>query len=449
MTTPQDILDTISKVEDILSAVRRKQCEIEHAWKNMEKSFMETKDLSVLEDAIVKVTNCILGPAEALLNSKQKVGYDVTSAEELRREHEEIELQCWETYGTYAEIIHKIDRFSKCESLKNQHKSLISQKEFMDFVCRSFASRLERRRNVLITSLRFFRLVSEYFDKTSEVFDTLVMGNDIGDYSTAGVKLKKLQESQYYLDTVEKELVKEGEKLSDMLSMPVKDALGREVNVDYTEDIINIRDILDATNARKNIFVDSVELQKVTLEQVTHIWQYERDVEQAIGWLRKLYEVLLKNHGHVGTSVYEIQSQKDELQAFQETAKDTYNYGCQLLSASLALRQSCKLSTDEHDIISEKIEVSWQRFLNVSQEQMTRLRVSAVFHRSIEEQINQLRDLREAVATIPLMEITKKRALVRNYFFLREKLMVEVGRMVRLGKLLRSRLKESLYSFEG
>lgn len=123
------------------------------------------------------------------------------------------------------------------------------------------------------------------------------------------------------LDNVQKELVKEGEKLSDMLSIPVKDALGRDINVDYSEDIVNVRDILDATNARKNIFSDSVELQKITLEQFIHIYQYENDVEQAIIWLEDLYDVLLKDHGYVGIMIYEIQTQRDELQILQNTAK--------------------------------------------------------------------------------------------------------------------------------
>jgi len=55
-------------------------------------------------------------------------------------------------------------------------------------------------------------------------------------------------------DAIEQEIRREGEKLSDMLSMPVKDALGQDINTDYSEDIVNIRDVLDATVARKNIF---------------------------------------------------------------------------------------------------------------------------------------------------------------------------------------------------
>ena len=165
----------------------------------MERSFQNTKDLSLLEDGIAKVINWILGPAENLLKSKLKVGYDVASAEELRREHESIELECWDTYGAYAELVHKVEVFAREENPTVQQKDLISQKDFMDFVCRSFATRLERRRNVLITSQRFFRLVSEYFDRTGEVFDSLVMGNKIGNFATAGQKLKELQESQAVL----------------------------------------------------------------------------------------------------------------------------------------------------------------------------------------------------------------------------------------------------------
>lgn len=196
MSTPLDTLDSIHNIENILDSIREKQLAVELAWKDMEKSFVDVKDLSLLEEGVVKVTNWILGTAESLLNSKQKVGYDVVSAEHLRREHEDLELQCWDTYGAYAELLYKINNLTKAEAVSVQHKDLIFQKDFMDFVCRSFASRLERRRNILITSLRFFRLVSEYFDKTGEVFDSLVMGNKVGNFGSAIQKLRELQESQ-------------------------------------------------------------------------------------------------------------------------------------------------------------------------------------------------------------------------------------------------------------
>lgn len=123
------------------------------------------------------------------------------------------------------------------------------------------------------------------------------------------------------LDKILKELEKEGEKLTDVLSMPIKDALGRDCGIDYNDDIATIRDILDATKARRNIFLDSVELQKLTLEQMTHIYTYEQDADVALQWMDDLFAVMRKTHLHVGCNVYEIQSQKEELQTFQETAK--------------------------------------------------------------------------------------------------------------------------------
>lgn len=198
-STPQDTLDTIERIDAVVNNIRKKQQQIEGMWTKLERSLNDTKDLSQLEGGVVRVINWILGPAENLLNSKQKVGYDVISAEELRREHENIELECLETYGSYAELLHKINNFSNYEYLTFQHKDLIYQKDFMDFVCKSFAMRLERRRNVLITSLRFFRLVSEYFDKTGEVFDQLIMKGNIADFGLAGQKLKALRENQTYL----------------------------------------------------------------------------------------------------------------------------------------------------------------------------------------------------------------------------------------------------------
>ena len=88
-----------------------------------------------------------------------------------------------------------------------------------------------------------------------------------------------------------REVMKEGEKLADILSMPVKDALGRDVEVNYESDIANVLELLDATVVRKNIFSDSVELHKLTLAQVAHVRAYERDAAQAVQWLDDLFQV--------------------------------------------------------------------------------------------------------------------------------------------------------------
>lgn len=84
------------------------------------------------------------------------------------------------------------------------------------------------------------------------------------------------------VEQIERDLVKEGEKLSDMLSMPVKNAMGIALNVDYEADIVNVSEILEMTKARCQLFCDSVELQRLTLQQVSYVLNYETDASQVI-----------------------------------------------------------------------------------------------------------------------------------------------------------------------
>lgn len=99
----------------------------------------------------------------------------------------------------------------------------------------------------------------------------------------------------YCLEQIERDLVKEGEKLSDMLSMPVKNAMGVVLNVDYEADIVNVSEILEMTKARCQLFCDSVELQRLTLQQVSYVLNYETDASQVsslVPSLEQYYGVL-------------------------------------------------------------------------------------------------------------------------------------------------------------
>lgn len=155
--------------------------------------------------------------------------------------------------------------------------------------------------------------------------------------------------------------------------------------------------------------------------------------------------------------------------------------------------------------MQQQLEKTWHSLQAISQEHMTRLRVSAVFHRSVEDYCQQLLKLRRSLHTMLQQQqaqlrqqqrssssgissesesqaqspasnntgegkrisrslaqhthsmvngqdnddaassektLNKQRELLRKYLMEREKLLVEVGRMVRLGRLLKTRLKE-------
>lgn len=129
----------------MLNNVEQSQTQIYVAWSELEKSMKDAKEFAALEEGVSYVTNWILSTAESLLNGQLKVGFDVQTSEKLRLDHEILELQCWKTYGYYGELRYKIENFPiKKESFA--YKDLLSQRDFMDFVCNSFAMRLQRRR---------------------------------------------------------------------------------------------------------------------------------------------------------------------------------------------------------------------------------------------------------------------------------------------------------------
>jgi hypothetical protein len=197
----QDILDAKETIKDMLNEIERDQTNVSTSWNELEKSLDDAKDFTQLEEGVSYVTNWILTTAESLLNGQLKVGYDVQSADKLRLDHEILEFQCWKTYGFYGELLYKVDHFSARNKDDFAYKDLLSQRDFMDFVCRSFATRLERRRNLLITSVRFYRLVAEYFQRTSNVFESLLQTQTEGmdNYEVAKMKLQKIKDSQQTL----------------------------------------------------------------------------------------------------------------------------------------------------------------------------------------------------------------------------------------------------------
>lgn len=70
---------------------------------------------------------------------------------------------------------------------------------------------------------------------------------------------------------------------------------------------------------------------------------------------------------------------------FSWRSQGTYDYGCQLLNAALALRQSCKLTETRNSVLANSLWQSWKQLDDISQEQLTRLRVSTVYHRNVDK----------------------------------------------------------------
>lgn len=91
----------------------------------------------------------------------------------------------------------------------------------------------------------------------------------------------------------------------------------------------------------------------------------------------------------------------------------------------------------------EHLKNTWKNFDIVSEEQLTRLRVSAIFFKSVDEQKSKLENLRENIEKMSDNDDAEQHeSKLKKYLNTREQLLLEVGRMVRLGRLLKTKLKE-------
>jgi hypothetical protein len=82
------------QVSRTLEIVRGKQALIAQAWGALEQGCRASRELGFLEAGVARVTDWLLGVAERLLDAQQAVGRDLRAAEQLRQQHETLELQC-------------------------------------------------------------------------------------------------------------------------------------------------------------------------------------------------------------------------------------------------------------------------------------------------------------------------------------------------------------------
>lgn len=184
-------MDAKETIKSILNALERKQTDFGVVWQCFERNIIDLQRLKTLERSVEYVTNWILSNGQVVLNTQKTIGIDLKSSEELRNDHDRLEMQCWNTFGVYAEVIYKIDSFKNLRDTQ-AYSDLKSQKDLMDFICGCFAARLERRRHVLVACIRFHRFIETYYEKTRRTIDSFLNGdhiNEFGDYKSDLIKL--------------------------------------------------------------------------------------------------------------------------------------------------------------------------------------------------------------------------------------------------------------------
>ncbi|GFS02477.1 SEC14 domain and spectrin repeat-containing protein 1 [Elysia marginata] len=393
------------------------------------------------------VVDWVLGPGEKLLASQNDIGDSYEAAEELRRRHEEMEIKCTDTYGQYAELRHTADELGHNTSWPGLD-DMRAERDYMDTVCRSFASRLERRRTLLITSVRFHRFAEDFSVSLDELLELLCTDLDAETVEAVEDAMKTLEEKLNVCDKLAGQSLNEGQSLLDEMSRPIKNAFGKDISPDFSRQVKHVNKKLEELQERKMRCDELADVRKLKLQQLLQLRTCERDTDQAIDWINELCDVMVTSHTDMGRSSEEAQDLHNEHRKFEATALGTYDYGKQLLQAALVLRRSLRYEVEPSHERSRRLEEAWRRFSKGTSERANRLTVSAMFLNDSDDLLNSMEEFISACAK-PLAGESSIADAVKDLALPKRQIGKDFDKTTQMGQALLDRLALPIILYEG
>ncbi|XP_046554795.1 uncharacterized protein LOC124264120 [Haliotis rubra] len=192
-----------------------------------------------------------------------------------------------------------------------------AQRDYMDTVCRSLASRLERETG----PPHHLRQFSRRLDNLLELLCTDVVAEDV---ESAEEALKNLHEQCEGIDDSAQQALNDGQSLLDEMSRPIKDAFGKDISPDYSSQIKYITKKLEELQERKLRCDELADVRKLKLQQILQLRTCEKDADQAIDWILELCDVMVTTHTDMGRTQEEAEKLQEEHRTFESTAAVRY-----------------------------------------------------------------------------------------------------------------------------
>ncbi|GFO38536.1 sec14 domain and spectrin repeat-containing protein 1 [Plakobranchus ocellatus] len=442
-----DNLEAQKQVKRVLQYLTNRVDKLQDLLEERDRSLNANLQFEEWKRNVKTVVDWVLGPGEKLLASQNDIGDSYEAAEELRRRHEEMEIKCTDTYGQYAELRHTADELQKNEAWPGVD-DMRAERDYMDTVCRSFASRLERRRTLLITSVRFHRFAEDFSTSLDELLELLCTDIDAETVEAVEGAMKSLEEKLEACDKLATQSLDEGQSLLDEMSRPIKNAFGKDITPDFERQVNHVNKKLEELQERKLRCDELADVRKLKLQQLLQLRTCERDTDQAIDWINELCDVMVTSHTDMGRSSEEAQGLHEEHRKFEATALGTYDYGKQLLQAALVLRRSLRYEVEPSHERSRRLEEAWRRFSKGTSERANRLTVSAMF---LNDSDNLLGSMEEFISSCakPLAGEASVSETVNQLALPKRQIGKDFDSTVQMGQALLDRLALPIILYEG
>uniref|UniRef100_A0AAQ5YF87 CRAL-TRIO domain-containing protein n=1 Tax=Amphiprion ocellaris TaxID=80972 RepID=A0AAQ5YF87_AMPOC len=346
--------------------------------------------LDEIHAKVMQVVTWLQGPGSELLKTQQAIGDSMRAAQALQQKHEEIESQHSEWFAVYVELNQQIAALLSTGEEEEVAELKALQQQLSD-VCYRQAAQLESRQNVLQAAQGFHSTTQELSQQLDGLLGMLCADVAPADGASIQQNLKLLEEK---LQTVEAGLASVRQKgalvLEQMCSQPSWSLEETESPPgDPQDNVQQIQSVMEEMQLRKQRYVcsrceDMVDVRRLKMLQMVQLFKCEEDALQAVEWLGELLDALLKTHVRLGDDSQETRTMLDKHRKFVDVAQSTYDYGRQLLQATVVLCQSLRCTTRSSGDTLPRLNRVWKQFSVSAEERQQRLELALNFHTAAE-----------------------------------------------------------------
>ncbi|XP_061548331.1 SEC14 domain and spectrin repeat-containing protein 1 [Phycodurus eques] len=326
---------------------------------------------------VMQVVTWLQGPGSELLKTHQAIGDSIRAAQALQQKHEEIESQHSEWFAVYVELNQQIAvLLNGGDDDEEEAGELKALQQQLSDVCYQQAAQLESRQNVLQAAHTFHAATQELSQQLDALLGMLCADVAPVDGSAIQHNLKLLEEKLQSVETGLALLRQKGELLLEQTC--TEDA--ESVAAEQRHNVQQIHDVMDDMQMRKQRCEDMVDVRRLKMLQMVQLFKCEEDSLQAVDWLCELLDALLKTHVRLGDDAQETKAMMDKHKKFVDVAQSTYDYGRQLLQATVVLCQSLRCATRSSGDTLPRLNRVWKQFSVSADERQHRLQLALAFH---------------------------------------------------------------------
>ncbi|KAH0510982.1 SEC14 domain and spectrin repeat-containing protein 1 [Microtus ochrogaster] len=369
--------------------------------------------LEEIQQKVMQVVNWLEGPGSEQLRAQWGIGDSIRASQALQQKHEEIESQHSEWFAVYVELNQQIAALLNAGDEEDLVELKSLQQQLSD-VCYRQASQLEFRQNLLQAALEFHGVAQDLSQQLDGLLGMLCVDVAPADGASIQQTLKLLEEKLKSVDVGLQGLREKGQGLLDQISNQASWAYGKDVTIENKENVDHIQGVMEDMQLRKQRqksmlssrgFViqyrprceDMVDVRRLKMLQMVQLFKCEEDASQAVEWLSELLDALLKTHIRLGDDAQETKVLLEKHRKFVDVAQSTYDYGRQLLQATVVLCQSLRCTSRSSGDTLPRLNRVWKQFTVASEERVHRLEMSIAFHSNAEKILQDCPEEPEAI----------------------------------------------------